>query len=237
MITVIPYEKLGRHDYGWLKAHYHFSFGEYYNPQRMGLGPLRVINDDIVQAGAGFPPHPHNNMEIITYVRQGAITHKDSLGNEGRTAAGDVQVMSAGTGIRHAEFNQEKEDTNLYQIWIEPREKGVAPRWDSAQFPKEPVTDGLKLLVSGRKADADKGALYIHADAAIYGGRLTAGSKITQPVNGNAYLLVSDGAVTVDAQTLKKGDGAEIRDMKSIALTASDQSAEILVIDVPISKI
>lgn len=233
MIKVHPYEKLGQHDYGWLKARYHFSFGDYYNPQRMGFGSLRVINDDVVQAGAGFPPHPHSDMEIITYVRRGAITHKDSLGNEGRTEAGDVQVMSAGTGIQHAEFNKEKEDTNLYQIWIEPREEGVTPRWDSAKFPKTPVNDALPLLVSGRKEDEGNGTLYIHADAVLHGGRLKKGASLTHNLHGIGYVLVSEGALTLDGKALKKGDGAEITDQDSITLEAIDGEAEVIVIDVP----
>lgn len=232
MIKIYPYEALGRHNAGWLDARYHFSFADYHNPQRMRLGSLRVINDDIVKVGGGFDTHPHQDMEIITYVRRGAISHRDSLGNEGQTAAGDVQVMSAGTGIRHAEFNAGDEDINLYQIWIYPREKGVAPRWDARQFPKAPVNDALPLLVSGRREDEAKGALFIHADAAIYGGRLEAGANLTHPVGGQAYILVSEGAIAVDGTALKKGDGAEITDTASVVLSASEDS-EIVVIDVP----
>ncbi|HRQ61527.1 MAG TPA: pirin family protein, partial [Alphaproteobacteria bacterium] len=125
MINVYPVETLGRADYGWLQAKYHFSFGDYRNGRRVHFGALRVINDDIVKAGNGFDPHPHNDMEIITFVREGAITHKDSQGNVGRTEAGDVQVMSAGSGITHSEYNNESVDTSLFQIWIFPREKGV----------------------------------------------------------------------------------------------------------------
>ena len=231
MIKTYPYEQLGRHKIDWLDARYHFSFGDYYNPQRMEFGALRVINDDIIRAGGGFGMHPHRDMEIITYVRRGAISHRDSLGNEGRTAAGDVQVMSAGTGVFHAEFNQEDEDINLYQIWIYPRKKGVAPRWDMRQFPKEPVKDALPLLVSGRAGDEGKGALYIHADAAIYGGRLKAGVKLSHAVNGQAYTLVSEGRVEIDGVTLKKGDGAEITDARAINITALED-AEIVIIEV-----
>ncbi len=232
MIHIYPYEKLGQADYGWLKARYHFSFGDYHNPGRMGFGALRVINDDIVRGGNGFDTHPHKNMEIITYVRSGAITHKDSMGNEGRTAAGDVQVMSAGTGVLHSEHNKESSDTSLYQIWIIPREKNVQPRWDSALFPKEPANDALPLLVSGRKEDEGKGALFIHADAALYGGRLKKGASISQKLQGNGYLLVSEGAVTIEGKTLKKGDGAEITDTDSITVTAPGEEAEIILIDV-----
>jgi quercetin 2,3-dioxygenase len=231
MITVIPFKDLGAADYGWLNAHYHFSFGEYHDPARMGFGALRVINDDIVAPNTGFDTHPHKDMEIITYVRAGAITHKDSTGNEGRTEAGDVQVMSAGTGILHSEKNAEDVPTNLYQIWIIPREKGVKPRWDARTFPKTPVNDSLPLLVSGNEKDAAHGALFIHADAAIYGGRLAKGTSITQPLQALGYVLVSEGRVTIDGQTLSKGDGAKIKDLKSLTITAQDD-AELVLIDV-----
>ena len=134
MITIYPYEELGHADHGWLDARHHFSFGRYHNPERMGFGVLRVINDDIIKAGKGFDTHPHKDMEIITYVRKGAITHRDSNGNEGRTEAGDVQVMSAGTGIFHSEYNLEDEDTNIYQIWIEPHKLDVTPDWSAHEF-------------------------------------------------------------------------------------------------------
>ncbi|MCI5050484.1 MAG: pirin family protein [Rickettsiales bacterium] len=228
MITVYPYNSLGHANFGWLDAHYHFSFSRYINPERTGFGVLRVINDDTVKAGAGFDTHPHKDMEIITYVRKGAITHRDSQGNEGRTAAGDVQVMSAGSGIFHSEYNLESEDTTLFQIWIEPREKGITPRWDSHAFPKEPVKDALPLLVSG---DGDA-PLHIHQDARIYAGRLAAHHTIKHPITAQAYLLVSEGAVMVNDQYLRKGDGAEITDLSEVVITATYES-EVLVIDVP----
>ncbi|MCB9996567.1 MAG: pirin family protein [Rhodospirillales bacterium] len=231
MIKVYPYESLGHSDYGWLDARYHFSFARYHNPDRMGFGTLRVINDDIVRAGAGFAPHGHDNMEIITYVRKGAISHKDSAGNEGRTAAGDVQVMSAGSGIEHSEFNREDEDTSLYQIWIIPRERDVAPRWDARRFPDTPAHDRLPTLVSGYENDQGQDVLFIHADAAIYGGRIDAGAQITQPLRGQAYLLVSEGSITLDGQTLRRGDGAEVTDMATLPVTALADS-EVVIIDV-----
>ena len=171
MITVYPYENLGHANHGWLDARHHFSFAEYRNPARSRFGTLRVINDDVIKAGAGFDTHPHRDMEIITYVRMGAISHRDSNGNEGRTAAGDVQVMSAGTGVFHSEFNLEDTDTNLYQIWIEPNILGVKPRWDSHEFPKQPVTEALTLLVSGDGT----APLFINQDAYIYAGKISAG--------------------------------------------------------------
>lgn len=232
MIKLYPYKNLGHHDLGWLNAHFHFSFSEYHNRDRMGFGVLRVINDDIIKAGAGFDTHPHKDMEIITYVRKGAITHRDSQGNEGRTDAGSVQVMSAGTGIYHSEFNLESEDTNLYQIWIHPREKGVKPTWGSLEFPKVPVKTSLSLLVSGRKEDKDAGALYIHQDAAIYGGRINAGHEVQHPVVGQAYLLVSEGEIELDGETVRKGDGAEITNVDHVSLKAIE-TAEVVIIDVP----
>jgi redox-sensitive bicupin YhaK (pirin superfamily) len=233
MITVYPFEKLGHADHGWLNARHHFSFARYFNPERTAFGTLRVINDDRVAAGKGFSTHPHNNMEIITYVRQGAITHRDSMGNEGRTGAGDVQVMSAGSGVFHSEHNLEQVDTTLYQIWIEPNEKNVTPRWDAQAFPKTPVETALPVLVSGQSEHASTEALYIHQDAAIYGGRLSAGTTITQPVKHQAYVLASAGSFSINGQLLNQGDGAEITDEKMVTITAVDD-AEILVIDVPV---
>ncbi len=233
MITVVSYESLGHANHGWLDARHHFSFARYWNPARVEFGALRVINDDRVSAGKGFGTHPHDNMEIITYVRSGAITHKDNLGNQGRTKAGDVQVMSAGTGVFHSEYNLENEDTTLYQIWIEPNEQDVKPRWDAREFPKAPVTDGgLPLLVSGRKEDAASGALYIHQDAAIYGGNLKQGTSVTQKIRNQAYILASAGSFTVNGQTLKKGDGAEIRDETALEIVALEDT-EIIIIDLP----
>lgn len=230
-VTVKPHESLGQADYGWLQARYHFSFGDYRDPSRMGFGKLRVINDDIVGPASGFDTHPHRDMEIITYVRSGAITHRDSTGNEGRTESGDVQVMSAGTGIHHSERNAETLPTALYQIWIVPRERGVAPRWEARKFPKTPVTDSLNLLVSGRAADQNSDALMIHADAAIYGGRLNQGASITQELQDLGYLLVSEGKITLNGTPMKKGDGAEITNADEIEITALED-AEIVLIDV-----
>ena len=232
MIRVYPYENLGHADHGWLNARHHFSFASYRDPKRVGFGQLLVINDDVIAAGRGFAPHPHNDMEIITYVREGAITHEDSMGNVGRTGAGDVQVMSAGTGVIHSEKNLEPGQTRLYQIWIEPREQGVKPRWEAAQFPKQPVTGTLPVLVSGQAQHAGTEALMIHQDAAIYGGNITAGTTITQPIQHQAYVLASEGAFTVNGTPLKQGDGAEITSDKTLTITATSD-AEVLVIDVP----
>lgn len=232
MIKHYPYEQLGHVDHGWLNARHHFSFASYYNPDRMQFGQLRVINDDIIAAHAGFGTHPHDNMEIITYVRQGAITHKDSMGNTGRTTAGDVQVMSAGTGLTHSEFNLEDVETRLYQIWIIPNERNVQPRWEAREFPKDTLTQGsLPVLASGEAADVAQGALFIHQDAAIYGGRIKGGSTLMQPLKYQAYVLASEGRFDVNGVTLNKGDGAEVTGEKILTLHAHED-AEILVIDV-----
>lgn len=234
MMTVYPFENLGHANFGWLDARHHFSFGRYYNPNRMGFGVLRVINDDMVRPGSGFDMHPHNDMEIITFVRKGAITHRDSRGNNGRTAAGDVQVMSAGTGIYHSEFNLENEDTTLFQIWIEPKETGIKPRWESGTFSDKVATAGgaLPLLVSGRAQDQGTGALYIHQDASISGGKILAGTDITQPIRDQAYLVVSAGQIEVNGEILEEGTGLEITDRSSITVKAVTD-AEVIIIDVP----
>jgi redox-sensitive bicupin YhaK (pirin superfamily) len=231
MIKIYKYENLGHANHGWLDARHHFSFASYYNPTRLGFGNLLVINDDIIAAGRGFATHPHDNMEIITYVRKGAITHKDSMGNIGKTSAGDVQVMSAGTGIYHAEHNHEHEETKLYQIWIKPNKANVTPRWDAKEFPKVAVEGTLPVLASGRDADLAAGALLIYQDAAIFGGQLPAGKTIKQNIKHNAYILASEGSFTVNGETLNKGDGAEVTDTKTLEITANTD-AEILVIDV-----
>jgi len=155
MIDPRPFSSLGTFENDWLNAHYHFSFSDYRDPAHVQHGALRVWNDDTIKAKSGFPPHSHANMEIITYVRTGAITHQDSMGNKGRTEAGDVQVMSAGSGVTHAEYNLEDEDTTLFQIWILPKQAGGAPFWKAARFPKTP---GLKPLASGYEADQSAGA-------------------------------------------------------------------------------
>ena len=230
MLDIQRYNDLGQMKIGWLNAHYHFSFAEYHNPKRMGLGPLRVINDDIVAAGGGFAPHPHRDMEIITYVREGAITHEDSLGNRGKTAAGDIQVMSAGSGITHSEWNEESVATRLYQIWIHSRDKGTPPRWEAKQFPK---TEGaLHLLASGREGDGAHGALWINSDAAIWGGVLKAGQTWSQALTGSAYLLVSAGEVVIEGVALRAGDGVAITDVTDLHMHATTAS-ELVLIDLP----
>ncbi len=229
MITPVAYATLGFQTHGWLEARHHFSFANYQNPQRTHFGAIRVINDDIIAAGSGFDMHPHKNMEIITYVRKGAISHQDTQGNKGLTEAGSVQVMSAGTGIYHSEFNLEEEETSLYQIWIMPDKKNVSPRWEQRQFPDKIVTDSLHLLVSG---DPQADALFIHQQAEIYAGRLSATKLIKHNLKNLGYLLVSKGKVAVNGVELLAGDGAEIEDTTILTLIAITD-AEILLLDVP----
>ena len=234
MITTTPLENLGRFANDWLNARYHFSFANYYDPERTGLGPLLVWNDDTVQPGRGFDPHGHRDMEIITYVRKGAITHQDNLGNTGRTEAGDVQVMSAGTGIRHAEHNREDEPTTLFQIWIEPNATGIQPRWDARKFPKDSRGGTLEVLASGRAADKDTDALVIHQDAAVLGGTLKAGEETTLTLapGRSAYIVPAVGDVTINGMAAPERSGTAVTDVDTITIRA-DTDAELVVVDVP----
>jgi redox-sensitive bicupin YhaK (pirin superfamily) len=230
MIDLRPFAALGRFRNDWLNARHHFSFGEYHDRDRMGFGALRVWNDDEIAPSRGFDPHPHREMEIVTYVREGAITHRDSLGNEGRTEAGDVQVMHAGTGIVHAEYNIEAVPTRLFQIWVMPNQRGVAPGWGTRQFPRE--TGGLHVLASGRAAHEGIGALPLYADAAVLAGKLAAGETLRHrlPQGGGAYLVAASGALTVNDAALGPRDGAAIAGEEEITLTARE-TAEIVLVE------
>jgi hypothetical protein len=229
MIALRPFASLGKLDLDWLAARYHFSFSNYYDPTRMSHGALRVWNDDTIQPRSGFAPHPHNDMEIITYVRKGAITHRDSLGNEGRTEAGDVQVMSAGTGIRHSEWNAEDTSTTLFQIWIEPRIRGAKPNWGTRPFPKAGRENSWSVLASGFAGDD---ALPINQDARILGATLTPGNTLTHTVEAgrHVYLVLAQGQVKLNGHSLEARDGAAITGPEKLELTASD-SAEIVLVD------
>lgn len=230
MIDKRPFDTLGHADHGWLNARHHFSFADYYDPARMSWGALRVWNDDEIAAGAGFPPHPHQDMEIITYVRQGAITHQDSMGNKGRTGAGDVQVMSAGTGVRHAEYNLEPETTRIFQIWIMPRERGGQPSWGAKPFPKGDRSGKFVTLASG--FDGDDDALPIRADARVLGATLKAGESVTHEVGGNrhAYLVPAEGKIEIDGEPVNARDGAALASGKTYTITAIED-AEIVLVD------
>ena len=229
MIERRPFADLGHADHGWLNARHHFSFANWYDPNRMGWGALRVWNDDEIAPKSGFPPHPHNDMEIITYVRTGAITHQDSLGNKGRTGAGDVQVMSAGTGIRHAEYNLEDEATTLFQLWIEPKQRGGPPAWGAKPFPKGDRSGRFVTLASGF---GDEGALPIRTDARVLGATLKAGESMTYDLGAgrHGYLVAATGEVEVNGVTLKARDGAAIRDEPVLTIRAS-ADAELVLVD------
>jgi len=229
MIDVRPFNTLGGANHGWLNARHHFSFANYYDPARMSWGRLRVWNDDEIAARSGFPPHPHADMEIITYVRTGAITHEDSMGNKGRTGAGDVQVMSAGTGVRHSEFNLENEMTTLFQIWIEADKRGATPSWGAKAFPKSDRSGKFSVLASGDPGDD---ALTINADAKVLGATLKAGERLTYSLAAGrrAYLVPAVGAVDVNGVSLNARDGAAIKDEPEITITAKDD-AELVMVD------
>ena len=207
---VRPFASLGHADHGWLDARHHFSFASYYDPDRMGWGAIRVWNDDAIAAGSGFPPHPHRDMEIITYVRSGAISHEDSMGNRGRTGAGDVQVMSAGSGVRHAEYNAEGETSTLFQIWIEPTTRGGAPSWGAKPFPKGERAGEWAVLASGFADDGD--ALPIRAEARVMAATLTAGGVLTHTVGAgrHAYLVPATGALLINGARIETRDGVAL---------------------------
>lgn len=230
MIDIRPFTSLGGANHGWLDARHHFSFASYNDPRRMGWGALRVWNDDTIAAGTGFPAHPHSDMEIITYVREGAITHEDSLGNKGRTEAGDVQVMSAGTGIRHAEYNAESTATRIFQIWIIPDGKRDAPAWGTRPFPKGERSGHFVVLASGIAGDDD--ALPIRTDARVLGASVKAGETIEYALGEGryAYMVPAAGAVEVNGQSLGKGDGAAVRDERVLRITARED-AELVLVD------
>ena len=232
MIDRRPFENLGHADHGWLNARHHFSFASWHDPSRMGWGDLRVWNDDEIGPKSGFPPHGHTDMEIITYVRTGAITHKDSMGNEGRTGAGDVQVMSAGSGVRHAEYNLEDEKTTLFQIWIMPRGRGGAPDWGAKPFPKADRSGKFVVLASGFAEDAE--ALKIRADARMAGAALAAGEETDWPLGAgrHAYLVASKGEIEVNGVKLSPRDGAAIKDEEVIRVKALSD-AEVVLVDTP----
>ena len=234
MIEHRPFTSLGRFDADWLAARYHFSFSGYHDAARVHWGALRVWNDDTIQPKTGFPPHPHSDMEIITYVRTGAISHQDSMGNKGRTEAGDVQVMSAGSGVTHAEYNLEDGETTLYQIWILPKERGGEPYWGAAKFPKAERAGALVTLASGFAEDQQAGALPIRQDARVLAATLQSGQSVIYPLGSkrHAYLALARGKALLNGLALGPRDGAAIRDEAELRIEASED-AEIVLVDAP----
>jgi hypothetical protein len=232
MIERRPFNELAGEDRGWLKAKHHFSFADHDDAARMGWGSLRVWNDDEFAPDTGFPPHAHANMEIITYVREGAVTHKDSLGNAGRTEAGNVQVMSAGTGIRHAEYNLEQQSTRIFQIWITPSTNGGSPAWASQPFPKADRSGRLVTLASGFDGDTD--ALPIRSRARVLGATLKVDETVEYALGQgrHGYLVAASGAVDVNGVRIGARDGAAIKDVGVVRITAIEYS-ELVMVDVP----
>lgn len=233
MIDIRRFDTVGRFRNAWLNAHHHFSFGSYHDPDRMGWGALRVWNDDEIAPQTGFDPHPHRDMEIVTFIRQGAITHQDNLGNRGVTRAGDVQVMHAGTGIVHAEYNLEDEPTRLFQIWVRPDRHGVEPGWASREFPRSSGI-GLQVLAGGRAGDAEAGALPLHADAAVLAARLAPGERATyQIADGRAaYLVAATGSMSVNGAAAAARDGVAVRSEREIVIEAGPEETELVLVDV-----
>jgi redox-sensitive bicupin YhaK (pirin superfamily) len=221
----------GYADHGWLRSFHSFSFAEYYDPRHMGYGPLRVINEDRVQAGAGFGTHGHRDMEIISYVLEGALAHNDSMGNGSTIVPGDVQRMSAGRGVQHSEFNHDKNGTTHFlQIWIEPQVRGIAPEYEQKHFPADDKRGRLRLIAS---PDGAEGSVRLHQDARIYAGLLDGAERARHELAAGrkAYVHVARGAITVNGERLLAGDALKT-DARSLEFSAGG-GAEVLFFDLP----
>ena len=233
-IMIHKSESRGHANHGWLDTYHTFSFGMYHEPSRIHFGMLRVLNDDFVIGGAGFGKHTHDNMEIISIPLQGSLAHSDSTGNEGVISTGDVQIMSAGSGIQHAEYNaSETELVNFLQLWIIPKEKNIQPRYDQLSFTKEQLRNQLRPIVS---ATEKEGTLWINQDAELYLGEFDASIEISHDIksaNHGIYIFVIEGSLTIGDITLNKRDGIGIYDTDSVLATVHKQS-KLLLIEVPI---
>jgi len=226
-------EERGQADHGWLKSFHTFSFADYYDPRHMGFGPLRVINEDRVQPGAGFGTHGHRDMEIISYVLDGELAHRDSMGNGSVIRPGDVQRMSAGTGVRHSEFNGSKEyPVHFLQIWIEPKFRGIEPGYEEKRFTPEDKRGRLRLIAS---ADGAEGSVLIHQDARVYAGLFAPGeqARLALAPQRQAYVHVARGGITVNGVSLRSGDALEVTQADEVAL-GQGVEAEVLVFDLPV---
>jgi redox-sensitive bicupin YhaK (pirin superfamily) len=233
MLIIRKSAERGTANLGWLVSRHTFSFSDYYDPGHMGFGPLRVINEDRVQPGQGFGTHGHSDMEIISYVLEGALEHKDSIGTGSVIRPGEVQVMSAGTGIRHSEFNHSKSDpVHFLQIWIEPERDGIKPRYEQKAFPDGEKRGRLRLVGS---TDGRDGSLVIHQDVDLFAALLNSGDKVTHTFrNGReGWIQVARGAIEANGQRLDAGDGAAIEDEAALTITGRADGSEILVFDLP----
>ena len=229
MIQIRPSDERGPSDHGWLQSRHTFSFAGYYDPRHMGVSALRVINDDKVAPGAGFAPHSHRDMEIISYVKRGAIEHRDSMGNTERLPAGEFQLMSAGTGITHSEYNpSDREPLEFLQIWIQPNVRGIEPGYQQKKFAE---VSGLQLIAS---PDARAGSLLLHQDASLYQLRLAAEDNASLEIGErrSLYVHVVSGRLAVDGRSLGEGDGATVGGLRNVAFEGESE-AEALVFDLP----
>jgi redox-sensitive bicupin YhaK (pirin superfamily) len=230
MISIRKAEDRGHLDFGWLNTYHTFSFGEYYDPRNMGFRSLRVINEDYVHPGRGFPTHGHSDMEIITYVLEGGLAHKDSMGNGSTIRPGDVQRMSAGTGVRHSEANPSREESvHLLQIWILPNKMGVEPSYEEKKFDDEEKRGRLRLVAS---PDGSLGSISMHQDARLYAALLDAGQEVAHELKPgrHAWVQVARGAVELNGQPLKQGDGAAVSQERELKIVGKEPS-EILLFD------
>jgi redox-sensitive bicupin YhaK (pirin superfamily) len=233
MISIRPADGRGQARLGWLDSRHSFSFGHYYDPQHMGFGPLRVINEDRVSPGGGFDTHGHRDMEIISYVLDGALEHKDSIGTGSVIRPGDVQRMSAGTGVRHSEFNHSQSaPVHFLQIWLRPEQEGLKPSYEQKNFAPGEKQGKLRLIVS---RDGRHGSLTIHQDASIYAAVLKEGDKLTHTLKTGrkAWVQIVRGSLDLNGQWLRTGDGAAIADLPALTIAAHADNTEILLFDLP----
>jgi len=233
MITLRPAEERGLARLGWLTSRHSFSFGDYYDPRHMGFGPLRVINEDRVEPSSGFDTHGHRDMEIVSYVLEGALEHKDSIGTGSVIRPGEVQRMSAGTGIRHSEFNpSQTKPVHFLQIWLLPRQDGLKPGYEQKSFPAAGKHNRLRLVVS---PDSAEGSVLIHQDARIYDASLDEGASVTHALGKGrkAWVQVVRGSLDIEGEWLRTGDGAAIEAVDTVTLAAHDPRTEILLFDLP----
>lgn len=232
MLTLRPSQERGHADHGWLNTYHTFSFANYYDPRHMGFSLLRVINEDFVAPGQGFGTHPHRDMEIITVILEGTLEHKDSMGNQAQIKPGEVQRMSAGTGVTHSEYNPSPmQPVHLMQIWIETGKKGIAPSYEQKAFPESEKLNQLRVVAS---PDGRDGSVTIHTDASLYQTLLRDGGSVTQAIapGRRAYVHVARGEATLNGKPMKAGDGARVEDEAELTLEAA-KSAEVLVFDLP----
>ena len=232
MITLRPSAERGHANHGWLDTYHTFSFDTYHDPRHMGFRSLRVINEDFVAGGKGFPPHAHRDMEIVTYVLEGALQHQDSMGSGGVIRPGEVQRMSAGTGVTHSEYNASPtERVHLLQIWMLPEARGLEPSYEQKKFAAEGRRGRLQLLAS---SEANHGSVKIHQDAALYTAALAPKESVTHKLGAgrHAWLQVARGTVTLNGQALNAGDGASVSDEQALEISGADNgSSEILLFD------